>query len=249
MEIKCPKCRFKFIDKIPSGLNEYSCVCPRCGTPFTFNLNTEKENISSRHTLPYDFQEVIPLINKEYGNNNLASQQKTSQQKTAQNKHVVGIRFSENIQTDRNNDKYLRRLVVAFCVSVIPVAILLLFTLTRCVRNPEISGVTGNPTDHIQEIDTSSVYTDVPSHVYERPVPQWVKGVWKGEAQLFTITLEISDTQITETSGEKKSHGIYQYSNGRLYCKFPENSTYTYIVNEDTHTISAGEGILLYKQN
>ena len=39
MWVKCPKCRFRFDQ--PGGDNgeEIQCVCPRCGTPFTFTAN------------------------------------------------------------------------------------------------------------------------------------------------------------------------------------------------------------------
>ena len=36
MEIKCPKCRYKFEETIAPGINEKACVCPRCGTPFIY---------------------------------------------------------------------------------------------------------------------------------------------------------------------------------------------------------------------
>ena len=44
MEIKCPKCRFRFEEDIPDFINEHSCVCPRCGTPFAY---TRTESMSA----------------------------------------------------------------------------------------------------------------------------------------------------------------------------------------------------------
>lgn len=41
MEIKCPKCRYKFEETIAPGINEKACVCPRCGTPFIFKAETD----------------------------------------------------------------------------------------------------------------------------------------------------------------------------------------------------------------
>lgn len=38
MKVKCPKCRLTFeVTTIP-GITEASCVCPRCGTPFTYQV-------------------------------------------------------------------------------------------------------------------------------------------------------------------------------------------------------------------
>ena len=41
IELKCPKCRFKFVEHFHSGLTELSCVCPRCGTPFAYTLTEQ----------------------------------------------------------------------------------------------------------------------------------------------------------------------------------------------------------------
>ena len=43
MEIKCPKCRFRFEVDCPQGVRTLSCVCPRCGTPFAHELPTDDE--------------------------------------------------------------------------------------------------------------------------------------------------------------------------------------------------------------
>lgn len=155
---------------------------------------------------------------------------------------------SINSQIRRKNDKYLYRLVVAFIVSIIPFVILSLFVLSRCMGAQEISVLTEDTEDKALDVDTSSVFTNTSNGACTQPVPQWVKGVWTGEAQFFRITLEVGDAYITEINGNKKARGAYQYDNGRLYCRFPENSTYTYLVNEDTHTITAGEGLILRKQ-
>lgn len=112
----------------------------------------------------------------------------------------------------------------------------------------EISVFTEDTEDKTLDVDTSSVFTNTSNVTCTQLVPQWVKGVWTGEAQFFSITLEVGDTHITEINGNKKARGAYQYDNGRLYCRFPESSTYTYLVNEDTHTITAGEGLILHKQ-
>ena len=43
MEVKCPKCRFRYDTPVSSGVNEVACVCPRCGTPFTFSVTEGDE--------------------------------------------------------------------------------------------------------------------------------------------------------------------------------------------------------------
>lgn len=41
MQVKCPKCRLRYDTSVPAGVQEVSCVCPRCGTPFTFLTNED----------------------------------------------------------------------------------------------------------------------------------------------------------------------------------------------------------------
>ena len=46
MIIKCPHCRFKYEDEVAPGIQELSCVCPRCAYPFTVQL-TDSPHLSS----------------------------------------------------------------------------------------------------------------------------------------------------------------------------------------------------------
>ncbi len=249
MEIKCPKCRYRFVDDVPSGLNEYSCVCPRCGTPFTVSLNNvEAESFPCKDTASVIAQEeVTPAIVNRKPDYRTSVEQPNPRRKL--NIAEGRMEFTSRHRTGSKNDRYLRRLVIAFIVSIVPSVILALFVLSRCIGTQDVPTFTGNTADKILEADTASVYTNTHTNVYSQPVPQWVKGEWTGEAQFFGITLVIGETKITEICGARKARGTYQYDNGRLYCKFPENTTYTYLVNEDTHTITAGKGLILHKQN
>lgn len=243
MEIKCPKCRFKFIDKIPSGVNEFSCVCPRCGIPFTICL----KQISREGNPSSISQETVPpsITGQKFIGHN--SGRDTSPKEKQQNETDVPPKLSANFRTSKKRDKYLLRLIVAFIVSIFFVAFLLHFVLGRYVKAPEVDVFSEETMEGVHDIDTSSIYTKIPNRIHDQPVPQWIKGVWKGEAQFYNITLEINDNKIIEHCGNKKAQGTFQYDHGRLFCRFPENGTFTYLIDEDSHTISAGEGILLHK--
>lgn len=61
IEIKCPKCRYKYIEHVTFGIMEVSSVCPRCGLPFNSNVKTVKpmplvEELEEPHTQ----KEVVP---------------------------------------------------------------------------------------------------------------------------------------------------------------------------------------------
>ncbi len=245
MEIKCPKCRYKFIDKMPSGINEYSCVCPRCGTPFAICLNQISGDVYL-HTNSIS-QEATPHAIVRQKSADYTPKQDTAIHDKLQIRTDDNLRLPTNFRTNPKKDKYLYRLVIAFIISLLLVFILLLFILGRCAKDSENAAFSEETTENRHDVDTFSVYTNVPDKVNSQPIPQWVKGVWEGQTQFYNITLEISDTKITERCGDKKVQGTYQYDSGRLFCRFPENSTFTYLINEDTRTISAGEGILLHK--
>lgn len=38
MEVKCPRCRFRFDMPLTPGVNQLQCFCPRCGMPFSYDL-------------------------------------------------------------------------------------------------------------------------------------------------------------------------------------------------------------------
>ena len=44
MWVKCPKCRFRYNQPGGDHGEEIQCVCPRCGTPFTFAANTSDDS-------------------------------------------------------------------------------------------------------------------------------------------------------------------------------------------------------------
>lgn len=41
MNVKCPKCRFRFDVPASPGITEVQCNCPRCGIPFTYTADDE----------------------------------------------------------------------------------------------------------------------------------------------------------------------------------------------------------------
>jgi len=73
MQVKCPKCRYKFEEDIPSYVKEASCVCPRCGTPFFYVVpdnsdnktdNTARQRHHTKTTVPRHTNATIHKSNK-----------------------------------------------------------------------------------------------------------------------------------------------------------------------------------------
>ena len=75
MQVKCPKCRLRYETNIPFGMTEVSCVCPRCGTPFTHLVDSQQEEDSvsefhrkegvQKQQIPTDSPQASALDNEE----------------------------------------------------------------------------------------------------------------------------------------------------------------------------------------
>lgn len=70
MEVKCPKCRYRYDTPVASGENEVACVCPRCGVPFTLSMTVKYkmqeggEVPSNAAEKPWMQDELVQFIKK-----------------------------------------------------------------------------------------------------------------------------------------------------------------------------------------
>lgn len=58
MQVKCPKCRFRYDVAVTPGLTEAACVCPRCGTPFTHVIHDDdasRQHVEQQHADAYGY--------------------------------------------------------------------------------------------------------------------------------------------------------------------------------------------------
>lgn len=51
MKVKCPKCRFRFDTPTTPGMTEVQCNCPRCGTPFTYSIDSEESRMDDSRSM------------------------------------------------------------------------------------------------------------------------------------------------------------------------------------------------------
>ncbi len=52
MLVKCPKCRYQFDVPAWPGATQLQCNCARCGTPFTYTIENEGDNIPEAEKMP-----------------------------------------------------------------------------------------------------------------------------------------------------------------------------------------------------
>ena len=76
MIVKCPKCRLRFEMPVTHGIKELSCVCERCGTPFTYEIPEEDHEDSSQTSIESS-PTVSSPTNKAFTERNLRENPKS----------------------------------------------------------------------------------------------------------------------------------------------------------------------------
>lgn len=250
MNVKCPKCRFSYEETPITGANECSCVCPRCGTPFSVKVHNEEEAHQSE--LP-SIQNIQPATHGR--SSQMTAAPRPTHEVQASPKHTSTesqylqdktIKKDGTTRERLREDKYFHRLLSAFILSVILVLGIALTLLSKCMGHAD--NLSHDATaDNTFVSDTASAYTQKVEKGQQIEPPSWLYGTWQGKAKFYDITLHITPENISETEEGRTAKGTYFFDGTRLVCCFPEDSHFIYAVNTDSRTIHAGEGIILRK--
>lgn len=238
MEVKCPKCRFRFhVDVIP-GENEVNCVCPRCGTPFMQKLEEDEgsESKSDTSTVVKEKQSTSPSAT------NASSQPLPQQSRNYQGQGgwqergrqaPIGPHTNPYKRQEKGEKKFSARFRALMVLIIVSAAIILYFALNGSDSQQQVPKNTPADYDAIESTSVGDAYDDTTAvedpfkEVRPQPVPEWVKGTWTYKASFGLVTLVINDNTITETitydnkDGERKltSSSRYYYQDGSIYCK------------------------------
>ena len=68
MIVKCPKCRFKYETPVAPGVKELSCVCSRCGFPFTYAVPEDVQNEVHQESTSHTQQPSSNVQRERYNN-------------------------------------------------------------------------------------------------------------------------------------------------------------------------------------
>lgn len=273
MNVKCPKCRFRFDVPASPGMRELQCNCPRCGIPFTYMVeeNPAKDHLQNHH--PGD-----PL----YGNTNAyesdgrketasysdatssphqyamgSGMSQTNPNKSSRTRNTFSFLTAQNtrkVPSVERPDTPQRKKFGCLRSTLLFLAVVLLgcvLLIRQCGSSKSYS------TDNINidraadsNIETAPIPAQTPSYDEEaaaEKAPSWIQGNWHVETEYGGISLKIYGKQIAETSGGETSYGKYRYQNHHLYCDFGDNNVFVYRLVEETHQIDAGNGILMQK--
>lgn len=271
MNVKCPKCRYRFDVPSSPGMVELQCNCPRCGTPFTFAIGDDELGESSEEAPAADEQTAVSVGQSQIPETAVPND--TPMPPTPDNDHstvvpptipprgkvVASPVFQDTRKIYGNNGTAAQQPphrkshgCLIGCVATVALAMLVVVgVLVKCgssesytANDLEISDTAASGT----EVDPVSMPTpSYDSSAAAEKAPKWIQGNWHVDTDYGGISLKIHGDQVAETSGGETSYGSYKYQNHRLYCDFGDNEQFVYRLVEETRQIDAGNGLLMKK--
>lgn len=277
MQVKCPKCRFRYDITAPSGMSEIACVCPRCGQPFTYLM----EDAADQQTEPSTSDQDVVV--EESTSDVPAAQTDTPTDTSAVRATLTTTRrpagSSENLSWQRMNTprdntvrknhppttgtgneqnqkrgSFFRSCFFLFFV----ILLVLVLTVRSCWKSArtdrlDSSSLADDNTEYRldQEHDVPSSHAEVDpfEEVHPGKAPSWIQGTWIYGTDYGVIKLTINDKKITESIGDETVSGTFYYENRQLVCDFGDPNNITiYRLDTERQQIDAGNGMLMEKQ-
>lgn len=277
MQVKCPKCRFRYDITAPNGMTEIACVCPRCGQPFTYlmedaadqqtELSTSnqdavvEESTSDVHAAQTDTPTDTSAVGatrtttkRPAGSSEKLSWQRmnTSRDNAVRKNHppTTGTGNEQN----QKRGGFFRSCFFLFFV----ILLVLVLTVRSCWKSArtdrlDSSSLADDNTEYRldQEHNVSSSHAEVDpfEEIHPGKAPSWIQGTWTYGTDYGVIKLTINDKKITESIGDETVSGTFYYENRRLVCDFGDPNNITiYRLDTERQQIDAGNGMLMEKE-
>lgn len=266
MKVKCPKCRLSFEQERAQGIKELSCVCPRCGTPFTYQVPDSEETDTPRSGNNPD---VDPQGEEQGGktgtnmpadNYNKHAEGDTSKHKDASDwpkdervenignllKPTIPGKASGNF--NRNNGCFpLKSCLNVFMIFLAILLVSFFGLFDNCSYNAgtnEDSIGTKAEENFNNQVDTMETF----KKKSPEKAPGWIYGLWTCTTDYGNIKIHISGNRVTESTEDYSCNGTFYYQQGKLVCDFgdPENIMY-YQLDLKNRIIDAGDGMPMRK--
>ncbi|MBR5656240.1 MAG: hypothetical protein IKW98_06100 [Prevotella sp.] len=271
MQVKCPKCRFRYDVPVTPGAKELACVCQRCGTPFTYVMSEEEqESVHQQANAPVG--DIVGSLQHKSSN----AQQSTSspmgggqegayqrpsantQQPTTSNQRPTSNPYRTNygsgqggvVMPPRRKNGCMRNCFVIFLV-LLTIAV---FAVRMCISD---RSYTSDDLDEETEIVDNELISsngrdqvevkEGPDPFASDKAPKWLQGNWSVTTPHGVITTTIRGKHIVETSNGQSSHGTFYYKRGELRCDFGDGEESVRKVDESKQRIDAGEGAWMHK--
>lgn len=256
MEIKCPKCRFRFEENIADFINEASCVCPRCGTPFVYTREVTDEKADIPDKQKEDNKSVRDNKNDDFLNSNIKSslkenyknENKNAELYTAQWRPIYTKRQATGLKPNTQK-KWLQNknllLIISASITFTVIAAIIITIIFSCHKDevPSIASYSDN--SHMPYTQTDNGQTI--SEDDGSQAPEWIQGRWMFHAEFYDIIIDIDGNRIIERENGHVSKGLFTYKKGKLICKFTNKSIFIYRLDFMNQTIDCGDGLIMRK--
>ena len=263
IEVKCPKCRFRFDTEVHRGTTEITAACPRCGFPFSHVLDEDmiqetlvqpeelKESVSnvvSTGNQGYTKEEVKAVQNHNESNAIASQKQSVYTPKAPQLRPNRIERLPKNYATRPLNDNEGKGKVIGVVAFVIVLVLGCLYLFKGFLFGENTNQFT-EASKYVNDLQYDSLkgvndkaYSLVADTVgFEGIKPQkspsWIQGTWQVTTDYGLIVLKIKDNTIIESIEDLSSEGTFFYNDGVLYCTFPEKTKMRYYLDVDNLVI------------
>lgn len=277
MQVKCPKCRFRYDITAPNGMSEIACVCPRCGQPFTYLMEDAADqqtdpSTSNQDAVVEESTSDVPAAQTDKptdtsavgatrtttkrpagSSENLSWQRMNTSRDNAVRKNHPPMTGNGNEQNQKRGG-FFRSCFFLFFV----ILLVLVLTVRSCWKSArtdrlDSSSLADDNTEYRldQEHDVSSSHAEVDpfEEVHPGKAPSWLQGTWTYGTDYGVIKLTINDKKITESIGDETVSGTFYYENRRLVCDFGDPNNITiYRLDTERQQIDAGNGMLMEKE-
>ena len=232
-------------------MSEVACVCPRCGTPFTFAVTDgddrpvqQPENGETQPETQEDERVKVPPIPQET-NRRQESQATSGGKQPSQTPPPFTSanpmpRSPYSADYKRKNNGCLRNCLLVFIVSFV----VLVFFVRNCYEDHSYGS---------DVIDKNEFYDDSTDNklaeLGQEIPPHWLEGTWRVEADYGVVNVAIRGNQIREVLPDGEiNRGTFFYKNGNLYCDFGEEKLVLLKLNLKKKIINYGK-LPMVKQN
>ena len=263
IEVKCPKCRFRFDTEVHRGATEITTACPRCGSPFSHVLDEEviqealaqteevKEpvlNDVSTENQEHTTEEVKAVQNHNESNAIAPQKQSVYTPKAPQLRPNRIERLPKNYATRPLNDNEGKGKVIGVVAFVIVLVLGCLY-LFKGFLFGENSNQFTEASKYVNDLqyDSLKVVKDNAfssaadtvgfNGIKPQKSPAWIQGIWRATTDYGVITLKIKGNTIIESIEDLSSEGTFFYNDGVLYCTFPEKTKMRYYLDTDNLVI------------
>ena len=247
MQVKCPKCRFRYDTPVAAGITEIACVCPRCGTPFAHTITDDDLSQPSSDSLASG--DGAAQTGRADGMHAIHTADGTPQHPNVSTSQPLNVETSEHPNVS-SSDQWIKHTIPAGkpqqgrgrrgCLRNCLIVFLLMFVvLVFAVRN--CFGDRSYKQAMLEDYDPFIVEG-------AEPEPDWLQGSWRVETPEGVIVITIRGRQIVEETGGETSKGVFYYKKGKLYCDFGDGEQSTLQLNMKKRCIDAGDGMLMEKQ-